>query len=90
MMGQFILIKNKPWDYSVGEKISANENNLTYGLVRAIGRILGFGSTIKINNNGNYYFGSKRAFSYFDGLITTSDNKFLTNIPLMGGKKILN
>lgn len=89
--GTIYINKNKPWDYSVGEKISANENNLTYGLVRAIGRILGFGSTIKINNNGNYYFGSKRAFSYFDGLITTSDNKFLTNIPLMGGgKKILN
>lgn len=85
--GTIYINKNKPWDYSVGEKISANENNLTYGLVRAIGRILGFGSTIKINNNGNYYFGSKRAFSYFDGLITTSDNKFLTNIPLMGGKE---
>ena len=74
------------WDYSIGENVSDNKINLTSALIRAIARILGFGSSVGMNSSGQYFFSCKRGYTIFDNLISRSDTKKLTSIPTNGGK----
>lgn len=74
------------WDYSVDGNVDVSKRNLTYGLIRAIGRILGFGSSVKCLGNG-YAFSNKYCHSIFDSLVTSSDGTSLISVPLNKGKE---
>lgn len=73
------------WDYSINENICFDKMNLTNALIRSIGRILGFGSSIKVTGD-NYSFGCRRGYSVFDYLVECSDGSHLTDIPLLAGR----
>lgn len=74
------------WDYKFGENSDSNKRNLTFGLLRSIGRILGVGSTIRKDEDNNYKSVFGRAYSNFDCLVIRSDNKHLHEIPRTGTK----
>lgn len=84
--GIITINKNVSWDCSVGENIPEDKKNLTTGILRAICRILGFGSSIKVHSSGDCCFGAKTGYSLFDKLIISNDNKRLTDITLMSGR----
>lgn len=79
--GTIHLNKDVDWDFSVDGNIDVSKKNLTYGLMRAIGRLLGFGSSIKYNDNGNLKFSNLKAYSIFDRLIVSADGTPLLTIP---------
>lgn len=84
--GKITINSKTSWDYSLGEDIPDNCKSLTFALLRGIAKILGFGSSVKINDNGQYYFGCKRGYSVFDNLVISSENVKLTSVNLMGGR----
>ena len=84
--GKITINSKTSWDYSLGEDIPDNCKSLTFALLRGIAKILGFGSSVKINDNGQYYFGCKRGYSVFDDLVINSENVKLTSVNLMGGR----
>ena len=77
---------NTVWDYALGDNISPSGKNLALGLMRAMARIMGFGSTVSINDNGDYYFVDKTYHSIFNTLVSNSSNKNLTSIDINNGK----
>lgn len=84
--GKITINSRTSWDYSLGEDIPNNCKSLTFALLRGIGEILGFGSSVKINDNGQYYFGCKRGYSVFDNLVINSERTKLTTVTLKGGR----
>lgn len=50
--GKIIINETQEWDYSVDGNIDSAKKNLCYGFMRAIARILGFGSSIKCIGTG--------------------------------------
>lgn len=84
--GKITISSKTSWDYSLGEEIPDNCKSLTFALLRGIAKILGFGSSVKINENGQYYFGCKRGYSVYDDLVINSENVKLTSVNLMGGR----
>lgn len=83
--GIITINRNTSWDYNLNENISSSGKNLSYGIMRAIARILGFGSTVKVDSNDNYIFSLKRGYSVFDNLIVNSNGTKLNSIPAIGG-----
>jgi len=82
-----ITISNQTnWDFSLGENLSSDGVNLAYGIMRSIARIMGFGSNIIIDENGNYKFSDKRYHSVFNGLVKNSAGKTLTELGVNGGR----
>lgn len=71
------------WDYSIGEKIPSDCKNLTFALMRGIANILGFGSSVGIKTDQSYYFKNKKGYNIFDLMISNSQGKLLTSIPIM-------
>lgn len=67
------------WDYSWIEDVDSGEDNLITALLRHIGHILGFGSSIT-TINGQLGFAINRCSSDFDNLIYNSQNVCLGNI----------
>jgi len=84
--GIITINSNINWDYNIGDNISSDGNNLAYGLMRAIARILGFGSSIEINDSGNFYFQNRRYHTVFDKRIENSDGLSLSSIKVNGGR----
>ena len=84
--GIITINSNTIWDYSLEDNISPNGNNLTYGIMRAIARILGFGSSITIKDPDNYICSLQRGYSVFDELVTNSNGIKLTSINPNEGK----
>lgn len=79
--GIITINSNMEWDYAIGENISDNGNNLAYGLMRSIARILGFGSSIEVKEDtGEFCFTNKRYQSIFDKRIVNSDSVLLSSI----------
>lgn len=74
------------WDYALGDNISSNGKNLALGIMRSMARIMGFGSNISINENGEYFFLDKRFHSIFNTLVSNSSGKFLNSIGINKGK----
>ncbi len=83
--GIITINSNTIWDYSLGENVSADGKNLTYGIMRGIARILGFGSSVVFNGT-DYYFACKRGYSVFDNLIVNSSGVALSSINVNGGR----
>lgn len=84
--GKITINSRTSWDYSLGEDIPNNCKSLTFALLRGIGKILGFGSSVKINDNSQYYFGCKRGYSVFDNLVINSERTKLTSVTLKVGR----
>jgi len=81
-----VINSNTIWDCSTGGNGSSDGKNLTFGLLRSIARILGFGSTVALNANNEFYFSLKRDYSLFDKLVVDSNGKRLSEIRLNGGR----
>lgn len=77
------------WDYSLGDNISPDKKNLPFGIMRAVARILGFGSSIIVEDEGSYKFADKRYHSVFDSMVSDSSNKSLTTISVNRGRPSL-
>ncbi len=84
--GIITINSNTIWDYSLEDNIAPNSNNLTYGIMRAIARILGFGSSVIIEDPDNYICSLKKGYSVFDGLVTNANGIRLTSINPKEGK----
>lgn len=84
--GIITINSNMEWDYAIGENISENGNNLAYGLMRAIARILGFGSSIKVYDTGEFVFGCQKGHSIFEKRIVNSNGVALSSISPNRGK----
>lgn len=84
--GVISINKNTDWDFNIGENISASKNNLAFGVLRAMARIFGFGSSIKVKDNNQCVFGQKKAYIIFDTLISNSAGQKLNSIRLNGGR----
>ncbi len=80
--GVIKVSRSVDWDYEYGEKADPTKRNLTFAFARAIGRILGISSTLKIDQNGNYYSTHGRLYSNYDYLIKRNDNETLVSIPI--------
>ncbi|MBD5175817.1 MAG: hypothetical protein HDT05_00120 [Bacteroidales bacterium] len=81
--GKIIINPIFDWDTNVGLDISQNKYNLTSALVKAIGRILGLGSSLKVNTDGSYTKALSRSyFTKFDSMIRRSDGRTLTEFPM--------
>lgn len=64
------------------ENTSSINNTLTKHLIHAIGRFLGFGSSVTINSNtGLYYFSERRKHTLFDTLVVADNGARLSDIP---------
>lgn len=63
------------WDFGLNENSTENAPNLAYGVMRAIARILGFGSDVVIDNAGNYKFSDKREHAIFNTLVENGSGK---------------
>lgn len=74
------------WDYALGDNISSAGKNLALGIMRAMARIMGFGSNISINENEEYFFSDKRFHTIFNTLVSNSSGKFLNSIGINKGK----
>lgn len=74
------------WDFGLGENSTENAPNLAYGVMRAIARILGFGSDVVIDNSGNYKFSDKREHTIFNTLVENGSGKKLKDISVYGGR----
>lgn len=75
------------WDYNIGDDISDRSKNLAFGFMRAIARVLGFGSCITISEEDGYVFKTKRMHYIFHTLVEDSSGNKLIDIPLSGGRK---
>lgn len=84
--GTILINANTDWDYAIGDNISPDGKNLTYAIMRGIARIMGFGSSVEIDESDNYVFGCKRGYSVFDNLVVNSSGQKLTSISLNEGK----
>lgn len=84
--GIITINSNTDWDYNIGDNISSDKKNLSFGIMRAVARILGFGSSIQVESQGNYSFADKRLHSVFDSMVSDSSNKKLTSIGVNRGK----
>ena len=80
--GSIHINSNVEWDCSVGENINSEKPNLTFAILRSIAKILGFGSTIIIDESDNLSR-SQEFYSKYDNLILTADNK-----PIVGLNEI--
>lgn len=78
--GVIKINKNTEWDYAVGGNINMTKKNLTYGLLRGICRIMGFGSSIKVNEDNTVCFTNMLGKSNFDYMIESSDGLNLADI----------
>lgn len=74
------------WDYSTDGNVDSSKKNITYCLMRAVGRIMGFGSSIKWTKNG-YVFTNKSKHSIFDTFVKSYDGVPLTSIIPNKGKE---
>ncbi len=83
--GIITISSNTVWDYSLGENVSADGKNLTYGIMRGIARILGFGSSVALKGS-DYFFACKKGYSVFDNLIVNSSGIALSSINVNGGR----
>lgn len=68
------------WDCSFGENQAFEKYNLSVGLLRAISRAFGFGSSIKTDRRGNLSFGVQDRYTDFDELIFSSKGTWLKNL----------
>lgn len=76
-----IFINSKTqWDYALGDNITSDGKNLAWGLMRAMARIMGFGSDVVINDNKTYSFSEKRYHTIFNTKISNSSNVYLKDI----------
>ncbi|MCM1141830.1 MAG: hypothetical protein NC453_24935 [Muribaculum sp.] len=73
------------WDFGLGENISSGGVNLAYGIMRSLGRIMGFGSNATVDENGDYRFTDKRYHSVFNGLVRNSSGKYLNELKVNKG-----
>ena len=73
--GIITINSNTDWDYNIGDNISSDKKNLSFGIMRAVARILGFGSSVQVESPGNYSFADKRLHSVFDSMVSDSSNK---------------
>lgn len=84
--GIITINSNTIWDYSLGDNISEDKKNLSFGIMRAIARILGFGSSVQVAETGSYKFSDKRYHSIFDSMVSNSSNIGLTSISINRGQ----
>ncbi len=84
--GSILISSNTVWNYGLDENVTNEGPNLAYCLLRSIARIMGFGSTVKMDNSGSYYFGCKRGYSPFDKLVTDNTGKKLSSVATNGGR----
>lgn len=84
--GIITISNNLDWDYGLGDNIASDRPNLGYGIMRAVGRIMGFGSSVSINSAGDFICGCRRGYSVFDGLISTSNGVKLTSVSYNSGR----
>lgn len=84
--GIITINSNTKWDYNLGDNISPDKKNLSFGIMRAIARILGFGSSVQVESLGSYKFTDKRYHTIFDNIVSDSSNKKLTSISINRGK----
>ncbi|MDE6199021.1 MAG: hypothetical protein K2G06_04180, partial [Muribaculaceae bacterium] len=84
--GIITINSNTIWDYNLGDNISPDKKNLSFGIMRAIARILGFGSSVQVESSGSYKFTDKRYHTIFDNIVSDSSNKKLTSIGVNRGK----
>lgn len=84
--GIITINSNTIWDYNLGDNISPDKKNLSFGIMRAIARILGFGSSVQVESLGSYKFTDKRYHTIFDNIVSDSSNKKLTSISVNRGK----
>lgn len=69
------------WNYGVGGNANGNKRNLTFGLMRSIGRVMGFGSSILLNK-GTYRFSNIDNYTVFDRLIKSREDMIpLSEVP---------
>ena len=83
--GIITINSNTVWDYSLSNENFTGGKNLAFGIMRSIARILGFGSTVQLDESGNYRFGCKRDHSLFDNLISNSSGIMLSSIKTIRG-----
>lgn len=83
--GTIIINSDEIWDTYTGDNIDTTKKNLTFGLIRAMCRIFGFGSPIILNSEPNDYRYPMgiRNHSIFDLLVQRSDNSLLKDINCM-------
>ncbi len=74
------------WNCSVENATDTGRPNLTFALLRSFAKILGFGSTIRIDNNEMLYWLKKRYYTIFDKNLISSDNKAICDFSLDRGK----
>lgn len=84
--GIITINSNTIWDYNLSDNISSDKKNLSFGIMRAIARILGFGSSVQVESLGSYKFTDKRYHTVFDNIVSDSSNKKLTSISVNRGK----
>ena len=84
--GIIVINRNTDWDYGIGDNINPDKKNLAFGLMRAVARILGFGSDAVADANGNYFFSEKRIHTIFNTLVSNTSGKRLSDIPVNGGR----
>lgn len=82
--GTIIVNPSSNWDYSTGDNMDSDKKNLCFALLRAIGRIMGFGSSIKINSIGKYYFFAQQYHTNFENLVYRSDGVALSSHRVVG------
>lgn len=71
---------NIDWDCSYKENQPLGKYNLSVGLLRAISRAFGFGTSIKTDRRGNLSFGVQDSYTDFDELIFSSNGTWLKNL----------
>ncbi len=84
--GIITINSNVDWDYGLGDNIVSDKPNLAYGIMRAVGRILGFGSSVSVTSTGDFVCGCRKGYSVFDGLISNSNGVKLTSISYSGNR----
>lgn len=84
--GIIYIRSNTSWDYGLNSNKSPEGLNLAYGIIRAIARTLGFGSSILMDQNGNYMFADKRYHTIFNTMVHNSSNIKLNTLSINGGR----
>ena len=69
--------KNAEWCVGIGDGMSGATKNLSYGLLRAMGSALGFGSSVQYDNGGRLTLGFGDGVSVFDKLVFAEDGRRL-------------
>lgn len=79
--GNITVNQTIDWNYGVGGNVEEHKKNLTYGLMRSIGRVMGFGSSILLNK-GTYRFSNIDNYTVFDRLIKSREDMIpLSEVP---------